>query len=102
YPRVDEIAAPLKDPHPFLARLRDEDLVEDRHQLAMVLAANPDAVEAGIVDQLWNPECDAEILPVAIGLQHSEAQPFAVGALVMVPQRIVGVVAGRARKLMPQ
>src|ERR1700726_2582711 len=68
----------------------------------MILAAHLDAVEARVVGQFGHAERDTEILPVAIGLEHPEAEPLAIGALVMIPQRIVRVVASRARELVAE
>ena len=52
--------------------------------------------------RLRDAEHLAEARPVAVRLQHRERQPLAVGAAVVVPERIGGVAAMDARQRPPE
>ena len=61
--------------HPLGARLGGEDLVEDLDRGAGVGGARAQVGEALVGGQLGAAEGAAEVGPVAVGLQHAEADP---------------------------
>ncbi len=93
----DEVTTGAQNLHPLGARLGGEDGVEDLDGGARVGGAITNVDEALVGGQLRPPEDTDEVGPVAIRLQHAEADPLVVAALVVVPQRIVGELARHAR-----
>src|SRR4029434_10117341 len=97
--REEEAPALVERASTLVARLRREDLVEQRDALRRMRAARPHRREALLGREILAAEDLAEVAPPAVGLRHGEGDPAIVLAAVVIPERVEGRAAGEARHL---
>ena len=98
----DEVTALGEAAEPLRAGATCEDLVEEGDAVTAVEHALLGAGEARVGRRLGNLEHAAEVLPVAVGLEHGEGDPLVIGAAVVVPERVGGVLPRLARDRAPE